>query len=212
MNRPHEAFCDKDRGQGPHLADDDRLIKETGLEAQVAHIVIPSLGALGFRLVRVRITGANGCTVQVMAERDDGTFTIEDCQAASEAISPALDVEDPIGRAYHLEMSSPGIDRPLVRVDDFVRAAGHEAKLETSLPIDGRRRFRGTLMGVSEGAVTVRLADMGNPKVAVPLSEISDARLILTDELIKDSLKRGKQAAEAQTANGSADNVAQGPW
>ncbi|MEO1103105.1 MAG: ribosome maturation factor RimP, partial [Pseudomonadota bacterium] len=94
---------------------DDRLIRESGLDARVAQVVTPSLDALGFRLVRVRVTGANGCTVQVMAEREDGALTIEDCEAISHAISPALDVDDPIGRAYHLEVSSPGIDRPLVR-------------------------------------------------------------------------------------------------
>lgn len=174
---------------------DDRLIKETGLDARVAQIVRPSLEALGFRLVRVRVSGQNGCTVQVMAEREDGTFTIEDCEAVSQAISPALDVDDPIGRAYHLEVSSPGLDRPLVREADFVRWSGHEAKLETAIPIEGRRRFRGQLLGVADGKVKIRLAELGAATVELPLTEMSDARLILTDELVEESLRAGKKAS-----------------
>ncbi|MEM8663239.1 MAG: ribosome maturation factor RimP [Pseudomonadota bacterium] len=174
---------------------DDRLIRESGLDARVAQVVAPSLDALGFRLVRVRVTGANGCTVQVMAERDDGTLTIEDCEAISHAISPALDVDDPIGRAYHLEVSSPGIDRPLVREADFVRWSGHEAKLETAIPVNGRRRWRGKLLGVEEGKVAVRLAELGSETKHVPLSELSDARLVLTDALVEESLKAGKRAS-----------------
>ncbi len=173
---------------------DDRLIKETGLDARVAHVVAPSLEALGYRLVRVRVTGQNGCTVQVMAEREDGTFNIEDCEAASQAISPALDVDDPIGRAYHLEVSSPGLDRPLVREVDFVRWAGSEAKLETAIPLEGRRRFRGILLGVADGKLAMRLADSAET-VQLPLSEISEARLVLTDELIEQSLRAGKKAS-----------------
>lgn len=174
---------------------DDRLIKETGLDARVAHIVAPSIEALGYRLVRVRVTGQNGCTVQVMAEREDGSFTIEDCEAVSQAISPALDVDDPIGRAYHLEVSSPGLDRPLVRADDFARWAGNEAKIETAIPIDGRRRFRGIMLGVDDGKLAIRLADLGSATVHLPLSEISDARLVLTDELVEQSLRAGKKTS-----------------
>ena len=177
------------------MVDDNRLIRESGLEARVAHIVSPSLDALGYRLVRVRITGQNGCTLQIFAERPDGTFTIEDCEAASQAISPALDVEDPIGKAYHLEVSSPGIDRPLVREEDFVRWSGHEAKLETAIPIDGRRRFRGVLLGVEDGKAGVRLADLGAEKIWLTLTDISDARLVLTDALVEESLRRGKRAS-----------------
>ena len=174
---------------------DDRLIKETGLDARVAHVVAPSIEALGFRLVRVRVTGQNGCTVQVMAEREDGSFTIEDCEAVSQAISPALDVDDPIGRAYHLEVSSPGLDRPLVRTVDFERWAGHEARVETAIPLDGRRRFRGIMLGVEDGKLAMRLAELGSATVQVPLSEISDARLVLTDDLVEQSLKAGKKAS-----------------
>lgn len=177
------------------MRDDDRLITESGLEARVARVVAPSVEALGFRLVRVRVTGQNGCTVQVMAEREDGTLTIEDCEAISRAISPALDVDDPIGRAYNLEVSSPGIDRPLVRRSDFERWSGHEARIETTVAIDGRRRFRGVLLGVEGDAVGVRLAELGGQVAWVPLGEVCDARLVLTDALVEQSLKAGKRAA-----------------
>src|SRR6516165_3668843 len=130
-----------------------RLIAETGLAARVAVIASPVLAGLGFRLVRVRVSGLDGCTVQVMAERPDGTMSIEECEAVSRAVSPVLDVADPIERAYRLEISSPGLDRPLVRRSDFQRHIGDMAKIELVAPLDGRRRFRGTLVGVeSEGA------------------------------------------------------------
>ena len=127
------------------FADEPRLITEPGLAARVAAIAAPVLAALGYRLVRVRISGAAGCTVQIMAERPDGTMTIEDCEAASRALSPVLDVADPIERAYRLEISSPGIDRPLVRRSDFDRYAGHVVKIEMLVRVDGRKRFRGVL-------------------------------------------------------------------
>lgn len=177
------------------VLDDDRIIRETGLDARVARVVMPSLDGLGFRLVRVRVTAQNGCTVQVMAERPDGTLTIEDCEAISHAVSPALDVDDPINKAYHLEVSSPGIDRPLVRREDFERWSGHEAKLETAIPIDGRRRWRGTILGLEGDDVRIRMAEIGAEKVSVPLGELSDARLVLTDALVAQSLKAGKKAA-----------------
>lgn len=176
------------------MQDDDRLIGETGLEARIGHIVTPVIQAMGYRLVRVRVSGQNGCTVQVMAEKDDGTLAIEDCEEISRAISPALDVDDPIGRAYHLEVSSPGIDRPLVRRVDFERAAGFEAKLETAVPVDGRKRWRGIIVGLEGDTVGVRLSDLGNETVWLPLGELSDARLVLTDALVEQSLKAGKRS------------------
>ncbi len=178
------------------MSQDDRLITESGQEARVAHIVTPSIEALGFRLVRVRILAQHGCTVQIMAERDDGTLTVEDCEAISHAVSPALDVDDPIGRAYNLEVSSPGIDRPLVREADFVRWAGQEARIETQLPIDGRRRFRGKLMGVEDGKTGIRLTEIGADTVWLSLTDIADARLILTDALVEELLRAGKKAAQ----------------
>src|SRR5262252_10877122 len=129
-----------------------RLIAETGTAARVAALAEPVLAELGYRLVRVRISGADGCTVQVMAERPDGTMQIEDCEAASRALSPVLDAEDPVERAYRLEISSPGLDRPLVRRSDFERYAGHDIRIEMSVMVEGRKRFRGVLMG-TQGAV-----------------------------------------------------------
>src|SRR5690348_17582911 len=123
--------------------DEPRLITEPGLPARVAAIVEPIVEQLGYRLVRVRVSGAEGCTVQIMAERPDGTMTVEDCEMVSRALSPVLDVADPIDRAYRLEISSPGMDRPLVRRSDFERHAGHLVKIEMDVPHDGRRRFRG---------------------------------------------------------------------
>ena len=128
-----------------------RLIVEPGLAARVVALVEPVIEGLGYRLVRVRVSGTDGCTVQVMAERPDGTMTIEDCEACSRALSPVLDEFDPIDRAYRLEISSPGIDRPLVRKSDFERFANNVVKIEMSVPVDGRKRFRGMLLGV-EGA------------------------------------------------------------
>src|SRR6185436_2039805 len=126
---------------------DRRLIIDTGVAARVASIAEPVLEGLGLRLVRVRVSGAAGCTVQVMAERPDGTISIEDCELVSRTLSPVLDVADPIEKAYRLEISSPGLDRPLVRKSDFDRYAGHLVRIEMAVPVDGRRRFRGTLTG-----------------------------------------------------------------
>src|SRR5688572_17297591 len=128
-------------------ATEPRLIAEQGLGARVAAIVEPVLAGMGFRLVRVRISAMAGCTVQIMAERPDGTMGIEDCETVSRTLSPVLDVADPIDRAYRLEVSSPGIDRPLVRRSDFERYAGHIVKIEMAVPMEGRRRFRGALIG-----------------------------------------------------------------
>ena len=127
------------------FADEPRLITEPGRAARVAALAEPVLADLGYRLVRVRVSGAAGCTVQIMAERPDGSMAIEDCEAASRALSPVFDAADPIEGAYRLEISSPGIDRPLVRRSDFDRYAGHVAHIEMLAPVDGRKRFRGEL-------------------------------------------------------------------
>ena len=121
----------------------DRLSRETGAALRVARLIEPVLENLGFRLVRIRMIGAAGRTLQIMAERPDGTMTIDDCETASRAISPLLDVEEPVSGSYELEVSSPGIDRPMVRAEDFQRWSGHEAKIEMLVPQSGRRRFRG---------------------------------------------------------------------
>ncbi|HTQ83671.1 MAG TPA: ribosome maturation factor RimP, partial [Pseudolabrys sp.] len=138
-----------------------RLITEPGLPARVAAIAEPVLEGLGYRLVRVRVSSADGCTVQIMAERPDGTMAVEDCETVSRALSPVLDMADPIDRAYRLEISSPGIDRPLVRLSDFDRYAGHAVKIETEVPIEGRKRFRGTLVGTEGEAARLRRDEAG---------------------------------------------------
>lgn len=192
-------------------APDDRLIRETGVAARVANIVEPVLGDLGFRLVRVKVTSQNGCTVQIMAERPDGSMTVEDCEEASKAISPVLDVEDPIERAYYLEMSSPGIDRPLVRLEDFSRWAGHVTKIEMDVPYAGRKRFRGTLTGLEgERARLVRddvKEGAEDREVLLPVADMAEARLVLTDALIDEALKRGKMAEKLAGQTAAQDGI-----
>ena len=174
-----------------------RLIGEPGIPARVAAIVEPVIEQLGYRLVRVRVSGAEGCTVQIMAERPDGTMSVDDCEAVSRALSPVLDVADPIDRAYRLEISSPGIDRPLVRKSDFERYAGHLAKIETAMPIQGRKRFRGLLIGTEGEAARIRRDDAvegEEAEVLLPIDEMSEAKLVLTDELVTAALRREKSA------------------
>ena len=181
-------------------AGDDRIIRESGTDARVAAIVAPVLDAIGYRLVRVRLMGQNGLTLQVMAERPDGTMTVEDCEEVSRAISPALDVEDPIDKAYHLEVSSPGIDRPLVRRSDFSAWTGHLAKIETSVMVDGRKRFRGRIVEADSDGVTIERdapADGEEPVAMLDFETIPEARLVLTDDLIHDALAKDKKARHA---------------
>lgn len=180
-----------------------RLIVETGLDQRVAAIIEPTLVGMGFRLVRVRLMNQNGATLQIMAERNDGTMTVQDCEAVSTAISPVLDVEDPIDKAYHLEVSSPGIDRPMVRKSDFERWQGHLVKCETSILVDNRKRFRGKIVEVGSDGFTLerdQVAYGEEPCVTVPFSALADAKLILTDDLIRDALRADK-LARAQAAN-----------
>jgi ribosome maturation factor RimP len=174
-----------------------RLIVEPGLGARVATIAEPVLATLGLRLVRVRVSAFEGCTVQIMAERADGTMTIEDCEIASRALSPVLDAADPVERAYRLELSSPGIDRPLVRRSDFERYAGQEVKVEMAVAIDGRRRFRGMLLGAEGQAARIRRDDVDageQAEILLPIEDMTEARLVLTDALVSQALKRSKQA------------------
>lgn len=186
-----------------HASTERRLIAETGTAARVAAIAAPVLEELGYRLVRVRVSGADGCTVQVMAERSDGTMQIEDCEAASRALSPALDAADPIDRAYRLEISSPGIDRPLVRKSDFDRYSGHLVRIEMAMPINGRKRFKGALAGTEGDMARLKrddVADGEEPTVLLPIEEMSEAKLVLTDELVTLALRREKQAKREQRA------------
>jgi ribosome maturation factor RimP len=186
------------------VAADPRLIAEPGVAARVAGIAEPVIEGLGYRLVRVRITGAEGCTVQIMAERPDGSMTVEDCEAVSRALSPVLDVSDPVDTAYRLEISSPGMDRPLVRRSDFERHMGHLVKIEMDVPLDGRRRFRGAIGAVADNTVKIHRDDAAagdNAEVTLRIEDMAEAKLILTDALIAEALRRGKeQEREAREA------------
>ncbi len=187
------------------ILSEPRLVTETGLSARVATVAAPVLESLGFRLVRVRVSGSAGsCTVQIMAERPDGSMSIADCEAASRALSPVLDTADPVESAYRLEISSPGIDRLLVRRSDFERYAGHVMKVELAMPRDGRKRFRGILMGADADAARIRNEESGE-ETLLPIEEMSEARLVLTDALIAESLRRGKAAARQAEADNSQD-------
>ncbi|MBZ8133582.1 ribosome maturation factor RimP [Afifella sp. IM 167] len=186
-----EAEIDSDKTGAP----DERIIRESGLEARIAHVAGPVAEGLGYELIRVRITGQNGMTVQVMAERPDGTMGVDDCEAISRDLSPALDVADLIGRPYNLEVSSPGIDRPLTRVKDFELWAGHEAKIEMEVMQAGRKRFRGILTGVKDGKTGLRIAaEGGSEDVFLPLAEIAEAKLVLTDALIAAAQRETRDA------------------
>ena len=210
-----------------------RLVTETGLAARVAALTEPVLASLGYRLVRVRISGQDGCTVQVMAEKPDGTMLIEDCEAVSRALSPVLDAADPVDRAYRLEISSPGLDRPLVRRSDFERYAHHIVKIEMSIPVDGRKRFRGLLLGLDGAAARIRpdgakernkgRGDKGRgdqdrgdqdrkdsgatddaAEIKLPIEDMQEIKLVLTDELIAEALRRGKTEARGDATDDEA--------
>lgn len=163
-----------------------RFIHESGVAARVASLAEPVITELGFRLVRVKIV--NGNTLQIMADKPGAGMTIDDCTLISRRLSPLLDVHDPMSGHYFLEVSTPGIDRPLVRPSDFIDWAGHEAKLEMREMIDGRRRFRGILEGFEDGEVRLlmELEGYDEPQViGLPLTLIGDAKLVLTDRLLK---------------------------
>ena len=176
-------------------ASDARFVGETGLAAEIAGLAEPVLADLGFRLVRVVVSGRNGATVQIMAERPEGTITVEECAEISRRLSPVLDVHDPMKGQYTLEVSSPGIDRPLVRPSDFDAWAGYEAKIEMKELISGRKRFRGVLEGIEgeEVRIEVELDQLGRQVIGLPLGLIGEARLVLTDELIRETLRRTKK-------------------
>ena len=186
------------------IAVEPRLIVETGLDRRVADIIEPTIEQIGYQLVRVRLSAQNGATLQIMCERPDGTMTVEDCEQVSMAVSPVLDVEDPIDKAYHLEVSSPGIDRPMVRKSDFTRWLGHLLKCETSVLVEGRKRFRGKIVAADENGFTLERdqpAAGEEPTVVIPFTALAEGRLILTDELIRDALAADKKAKAAQAAN-----------
>ena len=188
-------------------ASEERFIKETGAAAAIAELSEPVLESLGFRLVQARILSGQGTIVEIMAERPDGSMTIDDCRTVSLALSPVLDVHDPISGAYRLQISSPGIDRPLVRPSDFDQWSGFEARIELKEMIDGRRRFRGVIEGFDEGEVRIEV-DLGKEHgvklLGLPIGLIDEAKLVLTDELVRESLRRTKQAlAELRSPDAS---------
>jgi ribosome maturation factor RimP len=173
--------------------DDRRPDVESGPAGRVAGIIEPTLQSMGFRLVRVKFSGRS---LQIMAERPDGSMTVDDCAAVSRAISPVLDVEDPIPGSYTLEVSSPGIDRPLVRLEDFARWVGHIAKVELKAPLNGRRRFRGAIAGVGGSAIRLSLPPETGAGEATDIElafdDVSDAKLVLTDELLAIARERAR--------------------
>jgi ribosome maturation factor RimP len=163
--------------------------------AEVAALIEPALNDMGFRLVRVTVSGRDGTTVQIMAERPDGTITVEDCADISRNLSPLMDAHDPISGSYALEISSPGIDRPLARMSDFEAWAGHEARIETKELVGGRKRFRGIIQGLRGSEVQLEVPpEEGGPELLLPIGNVASARLVLTDELIRETLRRAKKA------------------
>ena len=154
-----------------------------GLEAKVAALIAPSLDGMGYELVRVLILGRDRPTVQIMADRADGSqISVEDCERITHAVSAILDVDDPLPGRWTLEVSSAGIDRPLTRVKDWVRFAGHQARAEMAMPVDGRRRFTGIVLGADDTHARLRLDD--GEEVSLPLADLRRAKLLLTDALI----------------------------
>jgi ribosome maturation factor RimP len=179
--------------------DEPRLVEEMGMAARIAQVVEPVLIGLGYRLVRVKLSAQAGMTVQIMAERPDGSMSVDDCAIVSGALSPALDVEDLVKSAYRLEISSPGIDRPLVRVSDFGQAVEREARIEMNTLVGGRKRFRGRIIAVEGDGIGAKLtlersdAKPGDAKeVRLLLKDIAEAKLVLSEALLRQSLRAAK--------------------
>jgi ribosome maturation factor RimP len=165
-------------------------------------LIGPAVEAAGYRLVRLRVLGGKRKTLQIMAERADGQMDVEDCARLSRAVSEVLEASDPMSEDYVLEVSSPGIDRPLTAQVDFARFAGHEARVEMTRELEGRRRFKGLLIGVEDRDVLMDVrGDNGTRRVRLPLLDIADAKLVLTDRLIEESLKARKIKEEAKASH-----------
>ena len=158
--------------------------------AELEPIIEPAVEAAGFRLVRLRLIGGHHKTLQIMAERPDGTMNVADCATLSRALLGLLDQENPLEGDFELEVSSPGIDRPLTRLSDFARWSGHEARVELHAPIDGRRRFRGMLLGLEGSDVQIQIQE---GRVSLPFKQIAEAKLVLSDALIAEDLKTRKR-------------------
>lgn len=171
------------------------LIAKTAIDRRLAEIITPVIEDLGFELVRVRLQGGKTATLQIMADRPEGGINVDDCAEISTAVSATLDVQDPIEDNYHLEVSSPGIDRPLTRMKDFESFEGYEARLDLNQPIDGRKRFKGTLAGTEGTEVLINIEDQGTTHtIGLDFDLLADAKLVLTDELIKEMLRQKKEA------------------
>lgn len=170
-----------------------RFAKETGVAREIAQLVEPVIEDLGIRLVRVALSGRSGCTVQIMVDRASESVSIDDCAAISRQVSPLLDANDPIAGEYHLEVSTAGIDRPLVRPSDFEDWAGHEAKVELKELIDGRRRFRGEIEGFADGEIRLKVAldkDTDPQVIGLPVDLVAEAKLVMSDALLKAKAPR----------------------
>lgn len=167
------------------------LIAKTAIDRRLAEIIKPVIEDLGFELIRVRLQGGKSATLQIMADRPEGGINVDDCADISTAVSATLDVEDPVEDAYHLEVSSPGIDRPLTRLKDFETFEGYEARLDTNQPIDGRKRFKGVLAGVEGEEVLINIEE---GTIGLNFDLLADAKLVLTDDLIAEMLRQKKEA------------------
>lgn len=173
------------------------LIAKAAIDRRLAEIITPVIEDLGYELVRIRLMSGKSTTLQIMADKPDGGIEVDDCAEISNAVSAVLDVEDPILDAYTLEVSSPGIDRPLTRLKDFDTFEGYEAKIETAELIDGRRRFKGVLAGIEGDEVLINLPAEGGAEemtIGLQFDWLSDAKLVLTDDLIKEMLRQRKAA------------------
>jgi len=197
------------------------LIAKTAIDRRLAEIITPVIEDMGFELVRVRLQGGKTATLQIMADRPDGGINVDDCAEISTMVSATLDVEDPIEDKYNLEVSSPGIDRPLTRLKDFATYEGYDAKLETDQQIDGRKRFTGVLAGVEGEDVLINIEVGGETQtIGLNFDWLADAKLLLTDELIAEMLRQKKEAGveidnldesifdEVQTEDGDEDDAA----
>ncbi|SCZ72239.1 ribosome maturation factor RimP [Epibacterium ulvae] len=192
------------------------LIAKAAIDRRLAEIIIPVIEDLGYELVRIRLMSGKTTTLQIMADKPEGGIEVDDCATISNAISATLDVEDPILDAYDLEVSSPGIDRPLTRLKDFDMFQGYEAKLETTELIDGRRRFKGELAGVEDEDVLINIQEHGETvTIGLQFDWLSDAKLVLTDDLITEMLRQRKAAGtlnedafdEIETEQGSEEET-----
>jgi ribosome maturation factor RimP len=196
------------------------LIAKTAIDRRLAEIVTPAIEGLGFELVRIRLMGGKTPTLQIMADRPEGGIIVEDCAKISTAVSAILDVEDPIEDNYTLEVSSPGIDRPLTRLKDFDMWKGYEARVETSELIDGRRRFKGDLVGTEGDEVLIEIEEAGDSvTIGLKFDWLSDAKLVLTDDLIAEMLRQRKASGvidetafdEIQQSEGDDEDIVDAP-